>query len=197
MNTQLSFLAKNGYKGAVWLIILLGASLIFGASILCVIFSLALLLWIILFRNPERNALHISENAFLAPIDGVITEINSKDNICQIKISNHFFDVGVIRSPIYIPIHSLTATHGIPLYFSNKKHFFNSEICFYFNDHSMILHPQLFHLSPINENIKELERGERMGFMKGEIILEIKNIETKINVGDHVKGGESVLGFLQ
>ncbi|WP_305862265.1 hypothetical protein [Helicobacter cholecystus] len=197
MGSQINFLAKSGYKGTVWLVALLGVSLLFGLGSLCFIFLIFLIFWLILFRNPERNALHLSENAFLAPIDGVITEISSTANRCQIKIKNQLFDVGVIRSPRHIQAYTLSEIHGIPLFFSNKKSLFNSEIVFSFGENKMIFYPQIFKFYPLNLNLNELERGERMGFMKGEIILEIEGIETKVNVGDRVKGGESVLGYLQ
>lgn len=197
MSSQINFLAKSGYKGAVWLVALLGASLLFGLGGLCFVFFISLVFWIILFRNPERNALHLSENAILAPIDGIVTDISSKAEVCQITIKNKLFDVGVIRSPQHIQAHTLLETHGIPLFFSSKKIFFNSEIIFSFGENKMTLRPQIFHLPPLYPSLNELERGERMGFMKGEIILEIKKIETKLNVGDRVKGGESVLGYLQ
>lgn len=197
MNSQINFLAKSGYKGAIWLVALLGASMLFGLGGLCLVFFASLVFWVVLFRNPERIALHLSENAILAPIDGIITDISSKANICQITIKNQLFDVGVIRSPQHIQAYSTSEIYGIPLFFSHKKAFFNSKVTFCFGENKMIFRPQIFHLPPLYLNLNELERGERMGFMKGELILEIKNIETKLNVGDKVKGGESVLGYLQ
>lgn len=197
MNSQINSLAKSGYKGAIWIIALLGASLLFGLGSLSVILLLFLVLWLILFRNPERNALHLSENAILSPIDGIISEINSKGDMCQIRIKNTFFDVGVIRSPMKINAYSLSQIHGIPLYFSSKKEYFNSEVSFEFSNHKMTLHPQLFHISPISSTLLEFERGERIGFMKGDLVLEMKNVEIKLNVGDKVKGGETIVGYLQ
>lgn len=197
MNTQFNFLARSGFKGAIWLVALLGASLLFGFGSLCVFFLIALMFWIVLFRNPERNALHLSNNAILAPIDGVITEINSKGDVCQIKIKNRLFDVGVIRSPMPISAYSLSQTHGIPLYLSKKREFFNSEVNMDFAEHKITLYPQLFAFPPMSQNLKEFERGERMGFMKGELVIEMKNIQTKLNIGDKVRGGESILGYLQ
>ena len=33
--------------------------------------------------------------------------------------------------------------------------------------------------------------------MKGDLVLEMKNVEIKLNVGDKVKGGETIVGYLQ
>lgn len=198
MNSKITYLARSGYKGALWLGGLLLLFLFFGFSNLAFLFAIALAFWIFMFRNPERVALHLSENAFLSPIDGEIKQIQSKENITTITINSSVLDVGVIRSPMDIADYKIDALYGIPLYFSKTKEFFASKISFSFARGKMTFCPSLFHIYPLNPKTQNLERGERMGFMKaGEVVIEIKDIEVKVNVGDKLKGGESVLGYLQ
>lgn len=197
MNSKITYLAKSGYKGAIILAALLGVAILLGLKNLAFLFAIALVGWVYMFRNPERVALHLSDNALLAPIDGEIKQIQSAGDKCIITIESKIFDVGVIRSPLNIQNYQISQTYGIPLYFSQKRDFFNPKVEFCFGENKMIFSPRLFHIFPLKSSITTLERGERMGFMKGEVQMEIKNLETKLNVGDKVRGGESVLGYLQ
>lgn len=197
MSSKITYLARSGYKGAIILALLLGVALFLGFNHLAFVFAVALVGWVYMFRNPERVALHLSDNALLAPIDGEIKQIQSIGDKCFITIESRIFDVGVIRSPLNIQNYQISQVYGIPLYFSQKRSFFNSKVEFCFGENKMTFFPQLLHFSPLKSSITTLERGERMGFMKGEVQMEIKNLETKLNVGDKVKGGESVLGYLQ
>ena len=197
MNSKITYLAKSGYKGAMVLVALLGVAILLGLGQLGFVFAVALVGWVYMFRNPERVALHLSDNALLAPIDGEIKQIQSVGDKCLITIESKIFDVGVIRSPLNIQNYQISQTYGIPLYFSRKREFFNSKVEFCFGENKMIFFPRFLHFSPLKSSITTLERGERMGFMKGEVQIEVKNLETKLNVGDKVRGGESVLGYLQ
>lgn len=198
MSSKITYLARSGYKGAIWLGVLLLLAIFFGFSNLAFLFAIALVFWIFMFRNPERVALHLSDNAFLSPIDGEIKQIQSKENITIITIVSGVLDVGVIRSPFDIAEYKIDNLYGIPLYFSKTKEFFASKFDFSFKRGKMTFRPNLFHIYPLKPKTTMLERGERIGFMKaGEVVIEIKDIEIKVNVGDKLRGGESVLGYLQ
>lgn len=198
MNSKITYLARSGYKGAFWLGGLLLLAIFFGFSKLAFVFVLLLAFWLFMFRNPERVALHLSNNAFLSPIDGKIKQIESKENVTVITISSNIFDVGVIRSPFDISEYKINNLYGVPLYFSKTKDFFASKFDFDFGRGKMTFRPALFHIYPLKPKTTLLQRGERMGFMKaGEVKIEIRDIEVKVNVGDKLRGGESVLGYLQ
>lgn len=198
MSSKITYLARSGYKGAFWLVGLLAVALFFGLGNLSFLFAVALVFWVFMFRNPERVALHISSNAVLSPIDGEIKQIYSSENSTKVIISSKILDVGVIRSPFDIAEYQVSDTFGIPLYLSKAKEFFAPKIVFDFYKGKMTFRPNLFHIYPLRLKTKSLERGERMGFMKaGEVELELSGVEIKLNVGDKVKGGESVLGYLQ
>lgn len=198
MNSKVTYLARCGYKGGIYLSALLAIAVFFGFGKMSFVLLLLLAIWVFMFRNPERVALHLSENAILSPIDGEIKEIQSTEDTVKIVIASKIFDVGVIRSPMNIQSYEISNIYGIPLYFSKKQKFFASQISFEFARGKMIFSPYLFHIYPLHPKTTLLERGERMGFMKdGEVELEIKNLEVKLNVGDKVRGGESVLGYLQ
>lgn len=198
MNSKITYLARSGYRGALWLAGLLVVALFLGLEKLAILFAFALGLWLFMFRNPERVALHLSDNAVLSPIDGEIEQIQSSENTTKIIIVSKVLDVGVVRSPLNIAEYKINNIFGIPLYFSRTREFFTSKVELNFLSGKMIFRPSLLHIYPLKLKTNNLERGERIGFMKaGSVELELSGIEVKLNVGDKVRGGESVLGYLQ
>lgn len=197
MNSQTFYLAKDGHKGFLLLLALIVLGLIFELKILAFFFFCLCVLWVILFRDPDRHSSYLAPNAFLSPIDGKVTQLVFQDDQAIITIKVDVFDVGVLRAPITIDHYHLSKVFGSPLFFSSKKMLLSPKSVLDFEGQTMQIIQNLFHFSPIQSN-KSFKQGERMGFLKaGEVKLTIKNIETKISIGDRLKGGESVIGYLQ
>ena len=197
MNSQNFYFAREGQKGAIFLIVLVILSLIFDLNGLAFWLFGFLAFWLILFRNPERKAFHISSNAFLSPIDGKIIQIQSNGDYALIRIEVGLFDVGILHAPVEITSFQIANIYGSPLFFSSKKSLFSPQSEVSFGEHKMKIVQNLFHISPI-DLAKNYAQGARMGFLKaGNVELRIKKIELKVNVGDKLKGGESVIGYLQ
>lgn len=197
MGSQTFYLAKDGHKGFLFLIALVILALIFGLKIFAFLFFCLCVLWVLLFRDPERHSSFLAPNAFLSPIDGRVTQLVFQDEKAIITIQVGVFDVGVLRAPITISHYYLSKIFGSPLFFSSKKSLLSPQSTLKFEGHLMQITQNLFHFSPI-ECKESFKQGERMGFLKaGEIQLVLKNIETKISIGDQLKGGESVIGYLQ
>lgn len=197
MSSQTFYLAKGGHRGFLLLIALTILCLIFELKFFALFFFCFSVLWIIFFRDPDRHSPFLSHNAFLAPIDGRVTQLVFQDDLAMITIQVNLLDVGVLRAPIAISDYHISRIFGSPLLFSSMKSILSPQDTIAFEGHMMQITQNLFHCSPIEFN-KDFKQGERMGFLKaGEIRLTIKNIETKVSVGDKLKGGESVIGYLQ
>lgn len=197
MGSQTFYLAKGGHRGFLLLIALTILCLIFELKFFAFLFFCFCVLWIIFFRDPDRHSSFLAHNAFLAPIDGKVTQLVFQDDLAIITIKVNVLDVGVLRAPIAISDYHLFRVFGSPLFFSSMKSILSPQNTMTFEGHMMQITQNLFHLPPI-ESHRNFKQGERMGFLKaGEVRLRIKNIETKISIGDKLKGGESVIGYLQ
>lgn len=197
MNSRTFYLAKEGHKGVLFLIVLVVLSLIFEFKFLAFLFFCCCLLWAFLFRDPERHSSYLSANAFLSPIDGKVRQIVFREDQAIVTIDVGLFDVGVLRAPIAFEKPCFSQMFGSPLFFSSKKSLLSPQSVIVFENHSMKIMQNLFHFPPI-EAYRSCKQGEKIGFLKaGEVELVIKDIEIKINIGDQLKGGESVIGYLQ
>lgn len=198
MNTQTFYIAKSGYKGLVVLLVLLLISLMFDCQVFSYIFLGLLLFWGFIFRNPERNALHISSNAFIAPVDGVIKEITSKEGKTILTLQIGILDVGVLRSPMDIEKFESDTRYGAPLLFAKAKKFLSPKTVLKTEKFRLKIFSQFLHISPLEISHDKMVRGERIGFIKSGVVkVEVDNLEIKVNIGDKVLGGESVLGYLR
>lgn len=196
MSPRIFYIAQGGKRGALILLGLCILSALLSFEVLACLFLVFFVLWVVAFRNPERLATHLSENTFLAPIDGKIIEIDTKGDKTKVVIEVGIMDVGVLRSPVVIKDYQLSASYGVPLFFSKKRDFFSPISCLTFSNHSICVIQNLFHIAPFYSQ-DCFERGERMGFVKaGRVEMQIQKIELKVNIGDKIKGGESVIGYL-
>ncbi|MCE3047176.1 hypothetical protein [Helicobacter kayseriensis] len=196
MSPRVFYIAQGGKKGALILLGLCIFSAILSFEFLACLFLILFALWVFAFRNPERLATHLSENIFLAPADGKIVEICAKGDKTKVVIEVGAMNVGVLRSPIAIKNYQLSKSCGVPLFFSKKRDFFSPVSSLSFLGHSICITQNLFRIEPFYSQ-GEFERGERMGFVKaGRVEMQIQKIELKVNVGDRIKGGESVIGYL-
>lgn len=197
MGSQTFYLAKGGHRGFLLLMALTILCLIFELKFFAFLFFCFCVLWIVFFRDPDRRSPFLSSNAFLAPIDGKVTQLVFQDDLAIITIQVKVFDVGILRAPIAINNYHFSRIFGSPLLFSSMKTILSPQDTIVFEGHTMQITQNLFHFSPI-EFSKDFKQGDQMGFLKaGEIKLTIKNIEAKVSIGDKLKGGESVIGYLQ
>lgn len=167
----------------------------------------AFFLWF--FRDPER-AIPSDPGAVVSPADGKVTDVSTitvdGKSVKRVSIFLNVFDVHVNRSPIAGVIR---ATHY------QKGQFLNAmnPTCAECNEqntvtvegegHTIVLKQiagLLARRIVFTKNIGDtVQRGERVGLIKfgsrTDVLLE-PSAEIKAKVGDHVKGGSSVLAFL-
>jgi len=202
-------MVRDGYYyGAV----LLGAALLIGwlTSPLWAIIPIllaAFFLWF--FRDPERN-ITTEPGAVVSPADGKVTQVANVDingkPMLRVSIFLNVFDVHVNRSPIAGVIRSAHYQTGKFLNAMNPACAECNEqntVSVEGEGHTIIfkqiaglLARRIVFTKKIGERV---ERGERVGLIKfgsrTDILLDpVASIQVK--VGDRVRGGSSVLAFL-
>ncbi|PAF43309.1 phosphatidylserine decarboxylase [Helicobacter sp. 11S03491-1] len=202
--TKTQLIAKEGYKGTVILVLAVLIFLWWGWHLLIFLSFLGLFLWLFIFRNPERLASDPFNPILIAPIDGEIVKIyNDNERIC-ILIDVNWFDVGVLRAPIGISNYEVSKINGFFLRFIQEsfKNIFNTKIIFSSKQDyhfEMELYPQVFSSANIYEK-SAFVANDRMGFMKlGQLMLRFpaQFLDLKANVGDKIKGGQTLIGYIK
>ena len=168
----------------------------------------AFFLWF--FRDPER-AIPVEPGAVVSPADGKITDVSQVTvdgkRYKRISIFLNVFDVHVNRSPIAGVIRGAKYQEGKFLNAMDPQ-------CADCNEQNTvtvegeghtIIFKQIAGLLArrivFSKNIgEEVERGERVGLIKfgsrTDILME-PSAEIQVKVGDRVKGGASILAFLE
>ncbi|MDR1285555.1 MAG: phosphatidylserine decarboxylase [Campylobacteraceae bacterium] len=206
--TTTQIIAKEGWRNIaiVFVIFLLSCWVDFGSHVMFII----LLIFITVYRNPERIAEEDDPLAILAPIDGKIIAIERvesnllDDTKClYIKIRSLPFDVSMIRSPASANIVSVKAIHGLflpPHKKEAEKLNERLEINCSFQKSSFIIRivagvfARKIYFAKNRGNIKA---GERIAFITDGIVELFLPFDSrlKLSIGDYVKGAKSVIGY--
>jgi phosphatidylserine decarboxylase len=206
--TSTQIIAKEGWLniGVAFIIFLLACLFDFGSH-----FMLFVLLFLtFIYRNPERIAYEDDPLAILAPIDGKITAIDKDENLIEnqsflrIKIRSLFFDVSMARFPIDAFLSNAKTTHGLFLTPNTKTaERLNEQIelkCAHKNlpFYMRITAGSFSKKISLGKERGNIKSGARIAFMVDgtvELFLPL-NSRIKLSIGDNVKGGESVIGYL-
>ncbi len=194
---SIHIIAKESWKGIILFVIWLVFCELYDLSFGFLLGICGLLIWLWAFRNPERIPLEKENDTILAPIDGEITHIETQDKHTHITIKVGFLDSGFVRAPFHISDANIIKKSGLILYFSNLANRLNQKEYMENSDIKIALFPSVFkntHLyAPITFSI-----GDRIGFMKfGELRLVLKQspIHLRVNIGDKLKGGQTIIGY--
>jgi len=168
----------------------------------------AFLLWF--FRDPER-AIPQDAGAAVSPGDGKVTDVSTvkagDEKLTRISIFLNVFNVHVNRSPIAGVIRDVRYQRGQYLNAMNQTSAELNEqnIVTVEGDGQAVVFKQIAGL--LARRIvfypkvgDRLERGQRVGLIKfGSRVDVLLDASARINVkvGDHVKGGATVLAYLQ
>jgi len=162
------------------------------------------------FRDPER-AIPDSPGAVVSPADGKITDVSwvteNGEKRARISIFLSVFDVHVNRSPISGVVREVRYQRGKFLNAMNEASAEQNEqnIVRMEGDGQTVIFKQIAGLlarrivfrSKVGDR---LERGQRVGLIKfgsrTDILLN-SNAKLQVKVGDRVRGGASVLAYLQ
>ncbi|ANV98097.1 hypothetical protein BBW65_04455 [Helicobacter enhydrae] len=197
MNLQTFYITQSGFKICITLLFALLLTLLFEYNILAFLITTCLVFCLFIFRNPERSDKHISQDAFLAPIDGIIENILSQNQETIIVVKTGILDAGVVRAPYTSDTYEINKTNGIPLYFSTSKHHLAPHFYLKTPNFSIDVQQELLSTIPFDPIMPTLERNERIGFLKcGISTISVKNLKIQVNIGDKIRGGESILGYI-
>jgi phosphatidylserine decarboxylase len=167
----------------------------------------AFFLWF--FRDPER-AIPDAAGAVVSPADGKVTAVSigqNGDKHTRISIFLNVFDVHVNRSPIAGVVREVCYRRGRFLNAMNELSAEQNEqnvVRVEGNEQSVVfkqiaglLARRIVFRPKIGEY---LERGQRVGMMKFGSRMDVlfdAGADVQVKIGDRVRGGESVLAYLQ
>jgi len=162
------------------------------------------------FRDPER-AIPLDPGAVVSPGDGKVTDVAIVDagNQKQLRISIflNVFNVHVNRSPISGVIKEVRYQRGKYLNAMNVRSAEANEQnivtvegegqTVIFKQIAGLLARRIVFYSKVGD---QLERGQRVGLIKFgsrvDVVIDAA-ARPEVKVGDHVKGGETIVAFLQ
>ncbi len=190
-------MVRDGYYYGL---VLLAAALLVGwltSPIWAVVPVLLAVFFLWFFRDPER-VIPGDAGAVVSPADGKVTDVstvmaNGKP-VKRISIFLNVFNVHVNRSPVSGVIRSVRYQTGK---FLNAMNALSAE----HNEQNTVTVEGYGHSIVFTKRVGDrVERGERVGLIKFgsrvDVLLE-PSAEIGVKVGDHVKGGSSILAFLK
>jgi phosphatidylserine decarboxylase len=168
----------------------------------------AFFLWF--FRDPERT-IPQEPGAVVSPADGKVTEIAAvlagSERLTRISIFLSVFNVHVNRAPISGVIRDVRYQRGKYLNAMNPASAEQNEqnIVTMEGDGQRVVFKQIAGLLArrivFHPKVGDrLERGQRVGLIKFGSRVDVlmdASAQLQVKVGDHVKGGESVLAYVE
>lgn len=200
--TTTQLFAKEGLKGGVVLSACLFVCFILGFNFFSLLLFAMLFFWIFIFRNPERLPNEQVENVLLSPCDGRIENIEYVHGGVLLTFRVGIMDVGILRAPLSFDEQvRQEKRNGLKFYCfgDDYKERLNSKVFLETNVFSLQITPEIFdaRIYPLNHKVR---RGDRMGFCKMGILkmkIILNTVELKLNIGDIVRGGETILGYVK
>jgi phosphatidylserine decarboxylase len=203
-------MVRDGYFYALGL---LGAAVVlewFAGPAWAILPLLLAIFFLWFFRDPERLIPDLP-GAVISPADGKVTDISpvsiGGERFVRISIFLNVFDVHVNRSPITGVISDVRYQRGKFLNAMNQASAEENEqnVVRVESDGQTIVFKQIAGLLArrivFNPKVGDrLERGQRIGLMKFgsrmDVLLDL-SASLQVKVGDRVRGGETVLAYLQ
>ena len=161
------------------------------------------------FRDPER-AIPEAAGAVVSPADGKVTAVaiaRNGEKQTRISIFLNVFDVHVNRSPIAGIVRDVRYKRGKFLNAMNELSAEQNEqnVVTVEGDGQVVVFKQIAGLlarrivfrPKIGERVA---RGQRVGMMKFGSRVDVlfdTTVDVQVKIGDHLRGGESILAYLQ
>ena len=208
MKSNLFPVAKEGWKFIGYAVL---AGFIFSMLDLGVFefFSfVAVVFFIFVFRNPEREAPPFQSDSVVSPVDGVVLsmeELRDPEYAYKITIDSNYLNVSLLRAPLGASVKSLNIKKGARLQKSSellKK--LNSQTEIVFEDYQAnklkVEHILKRSFDEIRLDIienQEIRQGVRYGIMvNGMTVIYLpQNFRLNITVGNELKASESLIGY--
>jgi len=208
MKNNLFPIAKEGWKYIAYSI----ASFIVFAILDLEFFELLsfviVLLFIAVFRNPERDLPTFEENSVLCPVDGkviAIDELSDSEYAYKVTINSAYKDVGILRSPLSSQVTDIKKVHGTRLSMEDSlSSKINENVSIIFQDTNenniKVTHSLKQSFVPISLDItisKNLLQSSRYGLMIDGIteIYLPHNFRLSLIMGEETTASESLVGY--
>ena len=198
--TTNQIIAKEGIKPVLFSSLLVLLCIFIHLQVFALIFFIVCLFFIVLFRNPERISKYRKDDMIVAPCDGIIRDISINDNEVTIKIEIGLFDVGILRTPMFVD--SIDTIYKYGLFIKDNeilKEVLNTRHCINGIKNNNIIYsiellPEIWNKVSIYD-VNLAFAGDRIGFMKyGYLILNIHSLcDIKVQRGDNIFAGQSLL----
>lgn len=226
LQTTTQIIAREGFKPVAGCIIVAFLCIFFHLEFFALFAFVCALFCAFIFRNTERIAESRQDCAIIAPCDGIIKDISTRDSTTSILVKINIFDSGIFRVPARITRMKSAFKFGLFIKSDknlqkilNTKHkvsgFCDKEAIF-----SITLLPEAWNKANIyaldsadlaNNRTKKgsessknpvdsaIFAGDRLGFMKyGYLLLEIHTpCALKVDKGDNLFAGETLLGKIK
>ena len=169
---------------------------------------ISIILFIYLYRNPERELLVFERDNVLSPVDGVITSIESIQDAqytYKVQIKTSHLDVGVLRVPFDATLQNFDMKYGTRLSTTETlSASLNENVALVFTDnksHSLKLEHTLdksfasLHIDLIKDkSYKQVSRYGHLPYGLTSIYFP-SNFRLNVHVGTHLKASQTLLGF--
>jgi phosphatidylserine decarboxylase len=208
MKSNLFVVAKEGWKFIGYAVVAVFIFSILDLGLLEFFSFMAIVFFIFVFRNPEREAPPFQSDSVVSPVDGVVLsmeELTNSEYAYKITIDSNYLNVSLLRAPLSASIKSLNIKKGARLQKNSellKK--INSQTEIVFEDYQAnklkVKHilKRSFDETRLDliEN-QELRQGERYGVMlNGMTVIYLpQNFRLNITVGNELKASQSLIGY--
>lgn len=202
-------IAKDGFKCIAATVALMLFLMVVDADLLTFLSFLLVLITIWIYRNPERTIPYLQKESIVSVADGVIKSIETvemDEGIDQYKIviRSGFLDASILRVPFACDVQVSETVHGARLTCSNSlSEQLNEQSHIVFGKDDKAVHvTHTLHLASVGiknrlDTKHPVIQGMRYGLMvKGETTVVLPaNSRIAVKVGNHVRAGETLLGF--
>jgi len=188
-----NFILNQGYLPIIIALIL---------AVFIKLFFIVVAILLYIFRNPQKSVVNVDENSIVSPSDGKIMAIDISKNKYKVYINVSLCDTHIVTAPKSANYEIKSYQYGLNLpSYSYKAKLLNSQAILKFDDIKVklingICATNIILYDDITSDIKvSSEIGE---FLQGIVVVEIpKTYELKVNIGDKVSSGQSVLGVIK
>ncbi|MDK9693582.1 MAG: phosphatidylserine decarboxylase [Sulfurimonas sp.] len=210
MKNNLLPIAKEGWNYVIGSVVAFLVFTLFNFDFLEFFSFLAILFFLFVFRNPEREHLLYQEESVVAPVDGTVSSIEEilEDGYLgyRVVVEGSHLNVGLLRAPFNATIEDVTSKKGARLSgLSPLSEALNEQAELIFSDKKSLNKLKIIHtlkqsFAPINIDAianQTMMQGARYGFMvNGTTTLCLpKNFRLNVSIGSELIASETLIGY--
>lgn len=206
MKNNLFPISKEGWNYIAYTVVLFLVLGFLDLEFLQFFAFVAIMFFIYVYRNPERQIMALEKGGVVSPVDGTVSDLQEDKNGTVITVESHYHDVSVLRVPISCTVKNIKAVKGASLgKKSPKSEILNEKLTIDFEDENQrvlsVSHLSTLNFANISHDLKESQKliqGFRYGVMpKGVTKITLpKGSKINVDIGAELKGCESIIAYL-